>query len=57
VTHPRPQHTQEPFPSGSDSQSPRGNRKTTIAVTIVIAALLIAFIVLHLTGVMGGGSH
>jgi len=57
VTDPRPLHTRQPVPSGRDSPPPGGNRTTTIVVTIVMAALVIAFIVLHLTGVMGSGSH
>jgi hypothetical protein len=57
VTDPRPQHTRKPVASGHDSPPPGGNRTKTIVVTVVIAALVIAFIVLHLTGVMGSGTH
>lgn len=57
MTDPRPQHTRKPVASGHDSPPPGGNRTKTIVVTVVIAALVIAFIVLHLTGVMGSGTH
>jgi hypothetical protein len=57
VTHPSPQPTQGPVPPGGDPPPSRPSRKTTIIVAIIIAVLLIAFIALHLTGVMGAGSH
>jgi hypothetical protein len=57
VTQPGQEPSQEPFPPGSDSPPPGSNRKTVIVAGILIAALLAAFIALHLSGAMGAGSH
>jgi hypothetical protein len=57
VTQPRPEPAREPFPPGTDSPPPGPSRKTAIVIAVIIAVLLIAFIALHLSGVMGAGSH
>jgi hypothetical protein len=57
VTQPRPEPAREPFPPGSDSPPPGPSRKLAIVIAVVVAALLIALVTLHLTGVMGAGSH
>jgi hypothetical protein len=56
VTQPHPEPAREPFPPGRDSPPPGPSRKPAIVIAIVVA-LLIALITLHLTGVMGAGSH
>jgi hypothetical protein len=32
-------------------------RKTRVLITVAVAALVVAFVVLHLSGVLGPGSH
>jgi hypothetical protein len=43
------------MPSHNDPSVPP--RRTRVLLTLGIAALVVAFVVLHLTGVLGAGSH
>jgi hypothetical protein len=55
----RPPHTEPDDQSraGSDRESAASPPRWTTAVGIATAALLILFVVLHLSGVMGSGGH
>ncbi|NUR57954.1 MAG: hypothetical protein HOV87_04530 [Catenulispora sp.] len=51
-----PSHTD----SGTESSEPAivpGSRRRRLTVTAVVVGLLVLFVVLHLTGVVGGESH
>ena len=40
-----------------DPHNPTPSRRNRVLVAVVIAALVVVMVVLHLTGVVGAGSH
>ena len=56
---PEPRHTHDPKPSlsPSDPSAPRGRSGPPVLLVAVLVVAIVAMVVLHLTGVLGPGSH
>lgn len=56
---PKPRHTHDPKPTLSQSDPPptRGRSGPPVLLVAVIVVAIVAMVVLHLTGVLGPGSH
>jgi hypothetical protein len=46
-----------PSLSEHDNDPPTGGRQRGLAIAVLVAAVIIVFVLLHLTGVIGPGSH